>query len=722
LIDEESEDESDDQSAQGQEKGDFGKILGSHKGDPDDVTNRPSVAPGDSLGNSNRAIKASTQGQENILQEVEMDLIREIMGEDSFEEKNHLIIKAKAIAIQKSVQNVLKTKTYEKSTLFYYIVSSISILLQLVFVIWINFYVSNSCDGAQKTENILQGAYFRDFWIKIANQQARLWVNARKDVSSAAGLDNFEKQNLKYNQTFHELSNFNQNLRLLLSDTDSDIQNLFFVKNVNVYDREAASANLVLQSVDDASQVTEKIITKGFANVNKPLPATNAIDPDSRFIFDNSFNDLLAESEATLEKVEHQSSENLKDSKRVVLIVLIATLAVIAIFVIFSIHSMVQINNQYLKFMRALFTIPRKDAAKTQVILTAFNEQLIKDCDDEDFIRGLTMTELDWRIRKSQSTGLGLMNDRDKKGYRRSFHKASMHKLYTRNRTTFCGLFGALLIMIVLMVVYYDIALNKMTSFEIQTAGKVFILKALNRQAFVNVQVQALIMDNVETKVRNEPILDSLDNDISILYNVNAFQEALFDEQGDLSQGQQTILFNMSCSDAYSSLYFLSQNTSTSVCDTVSKGIKRLSLVSLLPDIVNSASLLIEDFENSSKDALALQLIFNEAVASLNDLSDIATILMLLLFTATEIKFQEKMQSLDDTRLIVICIAIAVSVILGSLTWIFVIRKLVDRSFERKRVLAIIPNRLITANPYLKMYLFVLAKDNHEGVQHFMNS
>ncbi len=106
----------------------------------------------------------------------------------------------------------------------------------------------------------------------------------------------------------------------------------------------------------------------------------------------------------------------------------------------------------------------------------------------------------------------------------------------------------------------------------------------------------------------------------------------------------------------------------------------------------------------------------------LNDLSDITATLMLLLFTATEVKLQEKVDSLNDTSLIVICVAIAVSIILGLLTWVFVIKKLVDRSFERRRVLAIIPNRLITTNPYLKMYLFVLSKDNNEGVQHFMNS
>jgi len=728
LIDEESEEASDDQSVQ-QEKGDFGKALKTPKGDQEvlsfNTTNRPSVVgDGESGGaRSNQAIVASTVGQADILQEIEMDLIKEIMGEDSIEEKTQALLKAKVIAIQKSFQNVLKTRTFERATLFYYFTSSISILLQLIFVIWINSYVSSSTKEAQNTEEILQSAYFRDFWIKIANQQTRLWVNARrKDITISTNLEYLEDQNLLCNSTFHELSNFNQDLRLLLGSASSDIQELFYVKNVNVYDR--VNDDLVLQSVDDPSQVTDKIITKGFANFQKGLPTASddesTIDPDSRFIFDNSFNDLLVESEAILSEVEDMSSENLKDAKLVILIVLAVTLGVLALFVVFSIHSMIKLNKEYLKFMKVLCTIPKKDAAKTQVILTAFEEQLLKDCDDEDFIRGLTMTTLDFRIRRSQSTGL--VSEREKKGYRRVSHKASMRKLYMRNRVTFGGLFSALLIMIALMIVYYQIALGKMTSFETQTTSKVFLLKALNRQVFVNAQVQALIMDNGSTKVRNLPILENLDADITILYNINAFQEALYDDQGELSQDQQTALYNITCSEAYSSLYFLSRTSSTSICNTISKGIGRLSLTSLLPDIVNNVGLITENYESSSKDASSLEQLFDEAVSMLNDLSDITATLMLLLFTATETKLKEKVDSLNERSLIVICVAIVVSIILGLLTWIFVIRKLVDRSLERKRVLAIIPNRLIITNPYLKMYLFVLSKHNNEGVQHFMNS
>lgn len=700
--------------------------LGAHQGDMDYISLEPSARPSmkiDSALNSHAGAKSSTLARASKFLEIEIQLAQEILGEDIGEgPKKAALGKAKAVSTQKIIQKVLKSTHHQSSMVYYYISTMLSIIIQLAFMLWLYFYANSVFQNVADIYQVLEDTYFRNYWLKLANQETRTWIIKEVDINANADTQKLLDFAESINLTYTRINEYNQDLRLHLSHVDLDIQNLFYSKKIKVFERNSQNT-LKLISIDDSFQTMEKIISLGLDNVGNIADNTSidyVIDYGSRFLFDNSFNDLLVVSEDIITSVENTLFSNLSDSKNLSTFVLSGTIVLIILFILVSIRSMYQINKDYLKFMKVFFTIPKNEAVRTAFLLTTFQTLITNDYDDSDFIEGLNRLDLiDVRLRKSQSTGL-LFSEKEKKGNKRVVHKASMNKVYVKNQLTFASLFFTLTILIAYMVVYYYQAQDKFQTIESQNTSITSLLKKINLQVFVNVETQILIMDNAETMIRNAPALDSLNNDITTMKNVNSYQENLLNDKGVLSEQQNEILYNITCNYVYSSLYLLSVAEAQEECQSVSKGFGRLGLVNLLPDVVNDLVSLIAEFEGSTREESQLKILSQDANDLLDDLTDISTTLLLLLFSATKTEALDNTQTLDQRSLILVWVAVILSAIFGTLIWLFVVKRISSKEFERKKVLQIVPNRLIMSNIYLRRYIYEISKGRFDELRHFL--
>ena len=50
-------------------------------------------------------------------------------------------------------------------------------------------------------------------------------------------------------------------------------------------------------------------------------------------------------------------------------------------------------------------------------------------------------------------------------------------------------------------------------------------------------------------------------------------------------------------------------------------------------------------------------------------------------------------------------LAVLISIRLGTITWVFIIRRLINEEFGRKKMLALVPNKMILGNYLLKKYV-----------------
>ena len=370
--------------------------------------------------------------------------------------------------------------------------------------------------------------------------------------------------------------------------------------------------------------------------------------------------------------------------------------------------------------MKTLFTISSREALKSESILKNLKDLIERDSTNSEFVSKLLETNVNTTTHLKRSQSTGIFTDKDKKGNRRVVRQASMKKIYLQNRIIFIVLFLAILITVAFLVVYFDQALKKLNATKVQEDRLASILKLVNVQAFVNVELQALVMDNATITIRNIPILTNLEKDLAIFKNINAFQNSLLDDSELLLSNKQQALFNTNCTNVYSSQYLNTYEEAVSQCLTLSKGLGHIGLVDLLPDMANVINTITSQFERGVKDESALMILYNKAVDMMDELTDVGVTLLLMLFEITKLDYADAIQKTDYKNLVMMLVALLVSIIVGFLAWMFVIKTLVNQELERRYTLELIPNRVIVNNPYMRKYLFDISNGKFGEIKHYL--
>ena len=280
-----------------------------------------------------------------------------------------------------AISKSLTSRVYQSNTLFYYTWFFATLIAVSAVLIYLSLNVIQVSQEVDKLSTVLYFAYLRNLWIKLGNQETRLWTGVRGGIIDIPGIVDMTTELATTNLAFHRISEYNKNLETSIGEIDQRIQSLFFQKSVKIYLRDE-SGELQFMSLDDTFEATKKIINKGFINLQKPIPEealVDFVDKESRFIFDNSFDDLLISSEYLITEVELYMAQTFSHSTKISLAILVTILILIAMFLLFWLRYTMSIMKDFFRFSNGLSTISPREIETVQSKLSAYQDFLSKD-------------------------------------------------------------------------------------------------------------------------------------------------------------------------------------------------------------------------------------------------------------------------------------------------------------------------------------------------------
>ena len=593
----------------------------------------------------------------------------------------------------KNLNHLLSTANYSKSTRMFIVIFLFLMIAVSCFLVWFSMNTYKVSDQIAVVSNLLQRTYFKAFFTNLAHQELRFLT---------AGKTYFFNDPAYFSSdiivgTFYEastrLEKYNSELWLTVENADTHIKGWFFEKNVRILERDENNT-LITVDIDNLLGATERLLSRVHFIRHEDLPETALSVPDveTRYYFDNSVNDLLVSSENIIDRLYGELQITFQRTKQNNVLIFFSSLTVLILLFISTINFAWKLRRGFIKFSHLIFTIPRDESLKIELKLSAFSKALEKpsifECSEH-----------------SPAKNTRRSTRKDVISKERFLRELKMREVYTEMLLLLAKLVALLLIILVFLGAYYYKA---QTQNELMEKQQVIIASALNnvqQQTLLSVQLQSLVFDNDTITIRNRPILDGLDGSIQRLKEVTQLQDLFKNYKGEFSPENKEILFSIKCVDAISPFYYLTPDFLLGECLTLGNGQDTISLVTLFPQMANQVTSFINAFEKTSRDYSGVKDIYNVFLYELCNPLDLTITLLLLSYSVTVAEFNELKSTLlkEGTQLLAGVLLVLLIVI--AVMWFFVIKKLVMKEFERRKILALMPGGLIARNAYLKKYI-----------------
>lgn len=249
-------------------------------------------------------------------------------------------------------------------------------------------------------------------------------------------------------------------------------------------------------------------------------------------------------------------------------------------------------------------------------------------------------------------------------------------------------------------------------------------LDYLNTIALISIGMMQILLENSNTTIRNKEILPTFIEAIQPIKQVTHLQDSLKNEKGEFSPGQEEILFNFNCSEATSEYYSWGPEVMVPECETLSDGLNSVGLVTILGKLDVYVGLWIEKYKGLSKDPDTLYQNFMDDYVTFGNIATMTDISIIILghsYMASTADFTDSVKQTENERILLTWVAIIVALLLGALTYIFVVRRLSDTEFEKMDLLALVPNKLIFENFMLKRYILKVSRGDAKEAEKLLS-
>jgi len=608
----------------------------------------------------------------------------------------------KVVHRQEILRKILNSSSHFLNTKIYIAAYLLTSLILLTFLIWLNFYTSGTSEKVGDYSKALQDSHFRSYWNKIAVQDTGYWLAAEiawTDYPADVLAQGF-------NISFHRFLDANKALGESIQYLSPELQALYSKKNVRILQRDSEK-NLNVVAMDNTFQASYRIINQGFVNIyemNYSKNDTETLDKATLFIFDNSLDDLQVQSEYLTEQVKTSLFDIFDTAKSVMIKYLIVTFVVLFSFVVFSLRFIVRTNLATHNFVDTLYTLQIPDIKKMENLSFKFKEVLDKDFQPTVLLKNLHEIK---RSTKPQTTRVDT-NHHKQKGFR--IHEVtdfqqSLKKISLRNYLLFIGLFLCLALSVAFTWIYFSQASNQLTTMRIQNTNINSALEYVNIVAWTAVELQLSLLKNGTTTTRNKPIIDTFLADIENLKNVNRLQNSLKNEDGDFSPEMQVVLFKFPCTKSYTPYYSYPLDVLEPECVMLSDGLNYVGLLNFISLLGMKFTTFMPAFSTSQRTIPDLAALYNQSFEDIVYPLDINFVLLLNAYSAATDEFSVLVEHLKVQSVKLAWIAVIVTICLGIMTWVFIMRKVLKIDFESRDILGIIPSRLLLGNAQLKRYV-----------------
>jgi len=635
------------------------------------------------------------------LKQIEDEVLQANLGGEasSTHESQFAKENTKAMRAHRLIRKLTGSKKHSLPTLYYNIAFIVAMATLMSFLIWLNFETSDASKGVGTLGTVIHNAYFRNYWTKNANQDTILML--------VFGDPSCQQANFN---SFNGMIRANQNLEESVASLSQSFQDMFYEKNVRIFDIDDYD-NIYFVGMDNTFEATKRVYSAGihYAYTRTVISIDDYIyNHPTRFVVQNSDNDLYMRTDSILDALKESLFNSLTQAKHSMMRFLIITMVTLGLFIGVSFKYVHNLNKESFNFMEAFFTLPASKISTIESCLVTFKESLEQELEGIDLLEALRFSKLDMMRHDTKDLSNNVSRGRTPS------RSASMKKLYTRNYFMFASLVACLAGLVGFTAFYYHQALDKLKVLEKQQMNSNAALDYLNTIADISIGLEQLLILNATITIRNESIYKILQEANTKIKTVSALQNSLKNSEGEYSPGQEEILFNFQCDNSHSENYSWGPEVLVPECQILSNGVNIVGLVQLLNELSTYLDGFLVKYETLPLDMQSLYDTFMldyVTFGNMASMTNISIVILLHSYAASTKDFDNLVEDLGNESVALAWIAIAVTISASILTWIFVIRKLSKSEFEERKLLALIPNRLILSNFLLKKYMIKISRN-----------
>ena len=192
-------------------------------------------------------------------------------------------------------------------------------------------------------------------------------------------------------------------------------------------------------------------------------------------------------------------------------------------------------------------------------------------------------------------------------------------------------------------------------------------------------------MDNATTTIRHINSLDSLKQSMSTLANPQGIRLEIRGNDKGFSDGLVGKIFvSFPCKSAYSSLYLLDAGVVAGECEAIAAGSNDIGLMYVISLMESQLELIIALFESSQRDQEDIVTLYGIAINTFIQYIDVCSTLLLLSYTGVSDDFKLLIQGLKETGVQLAVLATLIVIVIGWLSWRFIIKKIGEKEFDKK--------------------------------------
>ena len=601
-------------------------------------------------------------------------------------------------ATNQRIKKSIKNRALRPSTILFAGVFLLTMALQLVFLLWMSFAASQIIKNATSTSDVIEALHFRIAWVNLANQEIRFLDGIRggwlpSDWTFPDGLDTIH-------MSIINLQGYNKNLLEAVSSLEPSYQSKFYEKNIAVYDRYVNNQSLYTISIDNSFLLTDRLISKAYELLKITMPdepLEDFIDPTSRFIFDNSFNDLFTVSDDLITLMEQKLTDDFSASETQQAAYLSVIIVFLCLFGVASFLFISQRNKIINFFFIKLLTVKADEINKSSLLLSIYSRMLQEDQQEKRLLENPILTYFSFRDIQISEPPLESNN----KIQRKLIEPRSLNQLYYVN---YHYLFGIILILGALIAVvcaYYSISVHNISTIKQQQNAVNVALSNMKKHSFISCQLAALIMENDTTTVQGVPVLESVTQELDDLNSIVELYDTFIKDQKNVPEDIYNLLYNRSCNDAYMPDYTIPEDIAIAACMHTSQYSGSIGLLQIDSVLNNNLNQYLDEFLASNRTRDSLKALFYKIPSDFIDSVDTSVAYSLFLVDAVQSESENLRNKFSRQRTALTMSAFLVSLFFTALAWKFIIRKIINKELVRKDFFNLLPTKTIRENQLL---------------------
>jgi len=571
--------------------------------------------------------------------------------------------------------------------------------LGMIAISQVNVYSTTS--RIQTNLQILQSSYNRIFYIVEINRRARMLYLLQKGLASSA------RHTADYGltimnstlQTAQNLTNYNFQLRSQVHLVDDSIRKQFY----NLI-TEADKWDLTKTIQANTFDICDELVNTGL-EINQRYPSKpNPTNKNLLFIFNNTFNALLVESQRVV-PILRQDNRLAMDQIRNTLIAVLAIATGIAV-IIFCITLKIEMNFMKRKahFHEIFLMIKDYEIEPHLFIAGNFHSSLKENRGEEYFAE---------KVGNEKFVLKAKMNDL-KKNQSKSF-KAKRANKRGINMQIFWNLvltFLYLILFVILFAIGLAAYLTEEDSIDKARKKIIDIKISFFQYGLLYSSIYEYITEDGTTQILNNPIGDQWEEIYTTQTSANSHLMSYIEVGKPYNEELEFLLTGDLCP-----VYFSRRNCYVENSGVASRGI--LTIDSYILKLLRG----VKDFYDSSDRTLAAQ---KQALA-LKDLISAETVYEAYsrkayaeLDTITTLQFHSQLTSYTSVSTVIAGISAAIFILATILIWFKVSKRMIEERVNYKNMMRVIPVNVIMGNRFLKNYLLTHSKKILESVKNRM--